>query len=307
MDTAKSRMIRVAIAGMMASSSMALDVGFNPDTVYFLSRVAVDNFEQEEVFYPDADGGNVVLSNHGVALNSSLEVIREADVTQVLLSTSMAFAAEGNTGLAEFSGEFQTSEPAYVQFFGQMSGDSISPDAVCFLYAAQSSLDGALPAYEYEYQYGLAPEMIAINGQTDGVGFLEGAIHEPQLLPAGTYFFVIQLLAWDGAVTADTVFGCNGVAGFTVTAADAQAEEPATLDDLLGAIEEYAADGEIHPGVANALSAKVKEAIRAEEQGRDEEGALRPFLNHLQAQAGKKIGEAAAAGLLELVTEILEN
>ena len=62
MHSANKMIIGAAIAGVMAGNSVALDVEFNPETVYFLSRVAGDNFEQEEVFYPDAAGGTVLLN-----------------------------------------------------------------------------------------------------------------------------------------------------------------------------------------------------------------------------------------------------
>lgn len=307
MRFAKSLLLGVAFAGF--TSSFALDVQLQP--VLFYSSLSGDDFGWLSEEHPDSNNRTVSLNGHGVVLESALGVARDVGATTVQLTFNTGISPEGREGQMQFYGDFTITEPAYIEFFGAIEGNSADEAAVSTIMVGFSSYDGALYAYESETQHGQSPDAAAINGVPDGpFGYVDEDMPLPRLLAPGTYTFTLGLAAWDNSISGSTAFSSAGIAGFTLTAESTPpppppVEEPAppTLDSLSALIDDYLAAGEIsRVGLAKALRAQLAQA--AKQNG---PGPLKGFARLVQAQRGKHISRAAADTLLNILTQIAET
>ena len=292
----------------LAINATALDVQFDPDLTLVNAYLGADSGAQDATTLPGTGSGSLLLQNHGVSIDSALEVERRESLTRVSMAATITLAPEGNGGTVSYSGEFTLDQPAYVQFFGQLGGNSPNPDAVSYLYATTAPIDLSELLYEFEYQYGQVPESVAIDGQVGVNGGMDGNLAAARLVPAGRYSFFVEISGYDFALTADTGFSTSGNVGFVIfTEAEAPPvppEDAPTIQDLVALVDVAEAAGEITPGIANALRSKL--AYAGSGRGNRACPQLKAFLHHVSAQSGNHISAPAAEALTLLTTEVLK-
>jgi len=79
------------------------------------------------------------------------------------------------------------------------------------------------------------------------------------------------------------------------------------VQSLIGIVDGFVASGDIDANMANSLNSKLEAARASLERGNfnSASGQLGAFINHVEAQQGKKISEAAAAALIAAAQAIL--
>jgi parallel beta-helix repeat protein len=97
---------------------------------------------------------------------------------------------------------------------------------------------------------------------------------------------------------------------FPFTKADGWISPEKLISELINTIGNLQISGEItNAGVANSLTAMLQSALDALNQGdvQTTDNILNAFVNHIEAQTGKKISDDAAAYLISVINQVLSK
>ena len=163
-------------------------------------------------------------------------------------------------------------------------GESVNFDG-----SGSSDPDGTIVSYEWDFDAGVDSDGDGDpTNDADATGVTASHIYAN----AGTYTVTLTVTDDDGATGTDTA---------TITVqTPAQATE-----DLITTVESL----ELAQGVENSLKAPLEAAIDALERGNDKAaiGQLNAFINHVEAQRGKKLSEEEADSLIETAERIIAS
>jgi hypothetical protein len=81
------------------------------------------------------------------------------------------------------------------------------------------------------------------------------------------------------------------------------------VEALIDLVDAFVASGDIDPTMANSLKAKLEAALASLSRGNENSarGQLNAFINHVEAQRGKKISDSAADALIEGAEDVVDR
>jgi hypothetical protein len=78
---------------------------------------------------------------------------------------------------------------------------------------------------------------------------------------------------------------------------------------IIDMVDDFVASGDIDANIANSLKSKLEAALASLARGNENSarGQLNAFINHVEAQRGKKISDSAAEALISAAQAVLDG